>query len=242
MMPWRRHRRTPSRLAPADQASAWQTISLLLDYPDETLLERVPLLTGVVDGLPDDVRMPLRRFLAHLGATDLGELQRDYVDTFDVTRRCCLHLTYFLHGDTRNRGAALVRIKQDYRRHGVQFTDEDAELPDHLCVALEFGATVDADTTWRLLNDHRVGIELLRVALVERDSPWLDVVEALRATLPVLAGDDHEALARLIEQGPPAELVGLSTEMNAPYALPSGADEHEHQPSGPTPVTIGGPR
>ena len=133
-----------------------------------------------------------------------------------------------------------MRIKQDYRRHGVQFTDEDAELPDHLCVALEFGATVDAGTTWRLLNDHRVGIELLRVALVERESAWLDVVEALRATLPVLAGDDHEALARLIEEGPPAELVGLSTEMNAPYATPSNLDDH--QPSGPTPVTIGGPR
>lgn len=240
MMPWRRHRRTSPSLSRPDQASAWQTISLLLDYPDETLLERAPLLTEVVDGLPDGVGGPLRRFLAHLTGTDLGELQRDYVDTFDVTRRCCLHLTYFLHGDTRNRGAALVRIKQDYRRHGVQFTDEDAELPDHLCVVLEFGATVDADTTWKLLNDHRVGIELLRVALVERGSPWLDVVEALRATLPVLAGDDHEALARLIEQGPPAELVGLSTEMNAPYAMPSGSDDS--QPSGPTPVTIGGPR
>lgn len=240
MMPWRRHRRTSSQLSPQDQASAWQTISLLLDYPDEVLLARVPMLTEVVDGLPSDLRMPLRQFLAHLTATDLVALQRDYVDTFDVTRRCCLHLTYFLHGDTRNRGAALVRIKQDYRRHGVQFTDEDAELPDHLCVALEFGATVDAATTWRLLNDHRVGIELLRVALLERGSPWLDVVEALRATLPVLAGDDHEALARLIEEGPPAELVGLSTEMNAPYATPSNLDDH--QPSGPTPVTIGGPR
>lgn len=243
MIPWRRHRRTPSRLSPQDQASAWQTVSLLLDYPDETLLERAPLLSEVVAGLPDEVHLPLCRFLGHLTATELGELQRDYVDTFDVTRRCCLHLTYFLHGDTRNRGAALVRIKQDYRRHGVQFTDEDAELPDHLSVVLEFGATVDADTTWKVLNDHRVGIELLRLALVERDSPWLDVVEALRATLPVLAGDDHEALARLIEQGPPAELVGLSTEMNAPYALPSGPDEHGHgEPSGPTPVTIGGPR
>ncbi len=238
-MPWRRHRRASSTLSPEHQASAWQVVSLLLDYPDETLVERVPMLTEVVDGLPERVRMPLRRFLAHLTDTPLGELQRDYVDTFDVTRRCCLHLTYFMHGDTRNRGAALVRIKQDYRRHGVQFTDEDAELPDHLCVVLEFGATVDAGTAWRLLNDHRVGIELLRVALVERESPWLDVVEALRATLPVLAGDDHQALARLIEEGPPAELVGLSTEMNAPYALTGSED---HQPSGPTPVTIGGPR
>ena len=67
--------------------------------------------------------------------------------------------------------------------------------------------------------------------------------DAERPAAATLAGDDHEALARLIEQGPPAELVGLSTELNAPYALPSGSDEHgHHEPSGPTTVTIGGPR
>ena len=45
MMPWRRHRRSSSTLSPAHQASAWQVVSLLLDYPDDTLLERVPMLT-----------------------------------------------------------------------------------------------------------------------------------------------------------------------------------------------------
>lgn len=243
MMPWRRHRRAEPTLSAAEQASAWQVVSLLLEHPDETLLQRVPMLTEVVAGLPTDVRMPLSRFLAHATSVDLAELQRDYVDTFDVTRRCCLHLTYFLHGDTRNRGAALVRIKQDYRKHGVELTDEDAELPDHLAVVLEFGATVHAETAWRMLNDHRVGVELLRVALAERDSVWLDVVDALRATLPPLDGDDDEALARLIAQGPPEELVGLSTELNAPYLLDGGASAHAPaQPVGPVPVTIGGPR
>ena len=236
MMPWNRHRRSRPTLSAQDQARTWQVVSLLLEYPDETLVERVPMLSDVVSGLPDDVRMPLRRFLAHVTEVGLPELQRDFVDTFDVTRRCCLHLTYFLHGDTRNRGAALVKIKQDYRRHGVELADADAELPDHLAVVLEFGATVDADTAWRLLNDHRVGIELLRRALAERDSVWLDVVDALRVTLPRLAGDDEEALARLIAEGPPEELVGLSTEMNAPYAIASSTGP------GPVPVTIGGPR
>ena len=202
MLPWRRNRRTSPTLDPVTQATTWQVVSLLLDYPDETLVERLPMLTDVVGGLPEDLRMPLRRFLDHVTDVGLEELQRDYVDTFDVTRRCCLHLTYFLHGDTRNRGAALVQIKQNFRRHGVEFTDDDAELPDHLSVVLEFGATVDAPTAWKLLNDHRVGIELLRRALAERSSVWLDVVDALRATLPVLAGDDEEALARLIAEGP----------------------------------------
>jgi len=242
MMPWRRHRRTSSRLAEREQATAWQVVSLLLDYPDETLVGRVPMLTDAVAGLPDDVRMPLSRFLAHVESADLGELQRAYVDTFDVTRRCCLHLTYYLHGDTRNRGAALVRIKQDYRRAGGVLTDEDAELPDHLTVVLEFGASVDAEVAWRLLNDHRVGIELLRLALGERRSPWLDVVDALRATLPRLVGDDEEALARLVAEGPPEELVGLSTEMDAPYARPGSEPDAGPAGPGPVPVSIGARR
>ncbi|MEO6020162.1 MAG: nitrate reductase molybdenum cofactor assembly chaperone [Knoellia sp.] len=250
MLPWRRNRRTSSSLDPVTQATTWQVVSLLLDYPDELLLERLPMFTDVVGGLPDDIRMPLGRFLAHVTEVGLAEMQRDYVDTFDVTRRCCLHLTYFLHGDTRNRGAALVQIKQSYRRHGVELSDDDAELPDHLTVVLEFGATVDGPAAWKLLNDHRVGIELLRRALKDKGSAWLDVVDALRATLPVLAGDDEEALARLIAEGPPEELVGLSTELNAPYAIDPGLDDvrkqgaqgHPHQPPRPTPVTIGARR
>ncbi|GAA4113613.1 nitrate reductase molybdenum cofactor assembly chaperone [Knoellia locipacati] len=241
-MPWNRHRRSSSRLGAPAQATAWQVVSLLLDYPDETLVGRVPMLTDAVAGLPDDVRMPLSRFLAHVASADLEELQRAYVDTFDVTRRCCLHLTYYLHGDTRNRGAALVRIKQDYRRAGGVLTDEDAELPDHLTVVLEFGASVDAGVAWRLLNDHRVGIELLRLALSERRSPWLDVVDALRATLPRLVGDDEEALARLVAEGPPEELVGLSTEMDAPYARPGSEPDSGPAGPGPVPVTIGARR
>ena len=103
-----------------------------------------------------------------------GQLQRDYVETFDVTRRCCLYLTYFAHGDTRKRGLALVQFKQAYREAGVEL--DAAELPDHLCVVLEFGATVDAETAWRLLNDHRAGIEMLRIALAETGSPWHDAL------------------------------------------------------------------
>ena len=96
------------------------------------------------------------------------ELQEEYVDTFDVTRKCSLHLTYFTQGDTRKRGVALVEFKQAYRKAGVEF-DTDAELPDHLCVVLEFGAVQDWATAWHLLIRHRVGIEVLRAGLAQRE-------------------------------------------------------------------------
>jgi nitrate reductase molybdenum cofactor assembly chaperone NarJ/NarW len=247
MMPWRRHRRTSPRLDAHAQADTWQLCSLLLDYPDEQLPVRLPLLRQVLAGLPPAVAEPLGRFLDHVEAVGLSALQRDYVDTFDVTRRCALHLTYFLHGDTRNRGVALVQFKQLYRQHGVELDDADAELPDFLPVVLEFGATVAPDTAWKVLNDHRVGVELLRRALERRGSPWLDVVQAVRATLPELDGDDEQALAALIAQGPPQESVGID---DSPYSIdpaldhlrtppPSGGSCGEGAAPAGTPQTLG---
>lgn len=253
---WKRHRRSRPGLDARAQADTWQLCSLLLDYPDEQLVERLPVLGEVIEGLPAPVADPLRRFLDHVASTlgqhGLGALQVSYVDTFDVTRKCALHLTYFLHGDTRNRGVALVRFKQIYRQHGVEVTARDAggeELPDFLPVVLEFGATTSAGAAWKLLNDHRVGIELLRQALERRSSPWLDVLTAVRATLPQLDQDDEVALLKLIAEGPPKETVGLDdVSLNAPYAMDPALDQLREPPTAgcdeapgrpPTPQSLG---
>jgi nitrate reductase molybdenum cofactor assembly chaperone NarJ/NarW len=212
-MRWRRH--SKERPAVSEQAlvDTWQVVSLLLDYPDEVLVSRAPMLRGVVATLPEAQRVPLVEVLETLEHRDLTTLQQEYVDTFDVTRKCSLHLTYFTHGDTRRRGVALVEFKQAYRKAGVEF-DTDAELPDHLCVVLEFGAVQDWATAWHLLTRHRVGIEVLRAGLAQRSSPWLPALQALRSTLPPLDGEDDEALRRLVAEGPPQEDVGLE-----PYAI-----------------------
>jgi nitrate reductase molybdenum cofactor assembly chaperone NarJ/NarW len=210
----RRSRHPRPRLTHDELATAWQALSVLLDYPGEELLRHKEVLTAAASGLPLPVQQPMHRFLAGLGPETLGQRQREYVETFDTTRRCCLYLSYFAHGDTRKRGLALVQFKQAYRKAGVEF-DAD-ELPDHLSVVLEFGAAYDVDTAWRLLNDHRAGIEVLRIALADKRSPWHDVVLALVGTLPELKGEDADKLQRLIAQGPPAEEVGLDLQ---PYAL-----------------------
>lgn len=192
---------------------AWQCASLLIGYPDQQLVSQAPLLRQGTADLPLRLRTPLVRFIDHLERTPLPQLAVDYVETFDHTRRCCLYLTYFASGDTRKRGVALLAFKQAYQRAGLVLTD--AELPDHLSVVLEFGATADHLTAWRLLQDHRAGLELLRIALRDTDSPWADVIEAVTTTLPPLRGDERVAIARLIAEGPPDETVGL-----APFAPP----------------------
>lgn len=217
MNPFRRVARTqPPPLSDAQTRLAWQAISLLIDYPSEDLLGRVPLLRAVANGLPDPVRMPLSSFLTHLASVPLEEAQRAYVETFDHTRKCCLYLTYFACGDTRRRGVALVQFTQAYRRVGVQLAGD--ELPDHLGVVLEFGATADLEVARKLITGHRAGVEMLRIALTGRHSPWADVVTALCATLPALDGEGLDAVRRLIEQGPPQEEVGLEPYAIDPYA------------------------
>jgi nitrate reductase delta subunit len=213
----RKHPR--SALPTAALGVAWQSVSLLLGYPDEQLVGLAATIKEASRGLPDEVGEPIRGFVVHLESTQLEQLQADYVETFDSRRRCNLFLTYFAHGDTRKRGVALLRFKQTYLRSGFVLDAESehgGELPDHLCVVLEYAATVDLERGRRLLLDHRAGLELLRMALVERHSPWAPLLEALSATLPPLRGDEWDAVRRLAAEGPPAEEVGLD-----PYAGPA---------------------
>ncbi len=206
-------RRAKPTLPPHQLTIVWQSASLLLDYPDEATLARTGLLRDASSRLPAALGDSIRAFLDHLESTPLPELQADYVETFDTRRRCNLFLTYFAHGDTRKRGMALLRFKQTYLRAGFEL--DDAELPDHLCVVLEFAATIDQRLGRDLMLDHRAGLELLRLSLLDLGSPWARVVDAVTATLPPLLGDEREAVRRLAAEGPPEEEVGL-----APFAAP----------------------
>ncbi|KQY24074.1 nitrate reductase [Cellulomonas sp. Root485] len=175
--------------------------ALLLEYPTSELVAQVPDLRAAA---PTPAFDPL---LDHLGATPLTALTAEYVDTFDLRRKVCLYLTYYAFGDTRERGMALLAFKRAYRAAGLEVSAE--ELPDHLCVVLEFSATGDVEAGTRLLLEHRAGLELLRLALVDRGSPWAAALTAVCSTLPPLRGDEREAVARLAAQGPPGEQVGL---------------------------------
>ena len=205
-------------LAPEVLAAAWQSASILLAYPDERQQAGLPAVAGALPGLPAALAAPLRRVLEHLERTPLPEAQIAYVDTFDSRRRCNLYLTYFTHGDTRGRGLALLRFKQTYLRSGFVLDaspTEGEELPDHLCVVLEYGSCVDQKLGWRLLLDHRASVELLRLALRDSASPWAGAVEAVCATLPPVRGTDEDLVRRLAAEGPPAEEVGMT-----PYGTP----------------------
>ena len=181
-------------------------LAVLLVYPDAELLESLPELRSAVDGLPRGERRALDPVLDGIDASSLQELRRDYVETFDFDRRCGLHLTYHTHGDRRQRGLELIRLKRRYAEAGLPF--EGSELPDYLPALLEFAALRPGEGT-ELLASFRAPLELIRAALHDRGSLYAGVLDALCEALPRPTAKQLDEARRLAEEGPPAELVGL---------------------------------
>ena len=188
--------------------------SLLLRYPTPELLALDADVAAALDAVaPRAARTPLQAFLEHRRGTPLGTLEQEYVETFDLRRRCTLNVSYYMYGDTRRRGVALLRLKRMYAAAGLVL--ESGELPDHLPVMLDFAALAPAGYGDRLLGEHRIGIELLRLALRDAKKPHAAVLDAVCAALPRLGVREAAAVGRLVAEGPPDEQVGLE-----PFAPP----------------------
>ncbi len=215
-----RRRRAEAAATRAAAPPPWALLSFLLRYPDARVVAARGELAAEVDALAaGPVRDALERFLA--GWTgDAGELAARYVETFDLRRRASLHLTYYAHGDTRERGMALLRLKKLYRAAGLPM--QGPELPDHLTVMLAFAALAPPGHGETLLAEHRPAIELLRLSLHDLASPYAHVLDAIAALLPALSVAERGEVARLAREGPPEEAVGLEP-YGPPEAMPTGA-------------------
>ena len=182
--------------------------SRLLAYPDQQLIDDLPSIRQVVASLPSQLRNLAQRHLAAIEGRDLLDLQTEYVAIFDLKRRCCLYLTYYLNGDTRRRGMALWRFQETYRMAG--WSVNNGELPDFLPVLLEF-ATAGAEpelAARKLLEEHREGLAVLRAALAKFDSSASHLVAMVLAMLPEMTPAQNEAALKLVAEGPPTEGVG----------------------------------
>jgi len=206
----RLRRRTPTTAAPPP----WALLSFLLRYPHDGV---VAAWAGEVAALPaGPVRSALERFLAGSTASPAAH----YVETFDLRRRASLHRTYYAHGDTRERGMALLRLKKLYRAAGLPM--KSRELPDHLTVMLAFAALAPPGHGEAVLTEHRPAIELLRLSLHDLGSPYAHVLDAIALLLAPLSVSERGEVARLAREGPPDEAVGLEP-YGPPEAMPTAA-------------------
>ncbi len=184
--------------------------SLLLQYPDAELIACADELVALASELPAEVgRDGLVALAWSLARQPAIESQRRYVETFDLRRKSSLDLTYYLHGDTRKRGLALLTLKQRYRAAGFSVTDR--VLPDYLPVVLEFAAAAGAGAGEAPLRQHKAGLAFLAASLHAAGSPYAAVLDAICAVLPPMTDADRAAVAALASDGPLDEMVGLET-------------------------------
>src|ERR1039458_9257145 len=139
-------------VAPAHRRVAFAAGSVLLRYPDEGLVEDLALIISATGDLPKALRQPFGELAEHLSTKQLLDSQAQYVATFDLKRRCCLYLSYYLSGDTRRRGMALWQFQEAYRLAGFQVLR--GELPDYLPVLLELAASGAEGAAIELIEGH----------------------------------------------------------------------------------------
>jgi nitrate reductase delta subunit len=169
-----------------------RSLAALLRYPDAELRAHAGDLR---DALRAERALSLSRLgeldrlIDRLAAADLLLLEAEYVDTFDRSRRTALHLFEHVHGDSRDRGPALVDLTQTYERAGLVL--RAGEMPDHLPVLLEFASTQPPREARAFLAEIAHVVRAVFSALLERKSPYASVLAAVLD----LAGERAERVA-----------------------------------------------
>lgn len=189
-------------------------LSRLLDYPDEDLLAAQAELEQALARLePSPRRDALAEFVTWLYSTDRFTLEQEYVASFDFSKRTTLHLSFYTYGDRRQRGMAMLALKQRFADAGLPIVD--GALPDFLPAVLEFASLAPEDDGDELLRQLRAGIEIVRAGLHKAGSRYALLLDALVAGMPTLTRQERAALEKLALEGPPSEQVGLE-----PFAPP----------------------
>ncbi|MGM9488434.1 nitrate reductase molybdenum cofactor assembly chaperone [Ideonella sp. YS5] len=205
-----------------------RALAALLGYPGAELREALPAIVTVLhtERMLKPARLAEIAALARqLGAMDPFEAEGRYVDTFDRGRATSLHLFEHVHGDSRERGPALVDLGQTYERAGLVLQGE--ELPDHLPVVLEYASTQPDAAAREFLAEMAHILTAIFSALLQRESPYASVIAAVLE----LAGERVQAVP-----------VAPEPEMDEAWAEPPAFDgcstRGQARPDTPQPIHI----
>ena len=195
----------------------------LLRYPGPEFRAHIPEMQ---QALKDEAALaPMRlaelnALLKHLAQHPAVEVEADYVELFDRGRSTALHLFEHVHGDSRDRGPAMIDLIQTYEKGGVYLGDE--ELPDHMPVLLEFASTQPAAQAREFLGEIAHIVRTIFSALQAKQSPYASVLAAVLE----LAGEKAETVALAPEPAmddawaEPPVFGGCSTEGQAKPGQP----------------------
>ncbi|MBB5518468.1 nitrate reductase molybdenum cofactor assembly chaperone [Amphiplicatus metriothermophilus] len=160
--------------------NTFKALSALLAYPTAEIREAAEDIRAIIH---DERLAPiwalnrLDRLIDELESLDLYELQERYVFLFDRTRSLSLHLFEHVHGESRDRGQAMVDLRALYERAGLEIAAN--ELPDYIPLFLEFLSTRPIGEARALLAEPIAVIVALKERLMRRKSPYATVFIAL---------------------------------------------------------------
>lgn len=209
--------------SPTQARLTLRVLAHLLRYPDAELRAHLP---EVQQALADEAALPaarlaeLQALLQHLGTQSALDVESEYVELFDRGRRTALHLFEHVHGDSRDRGPAMIDLMQTYEKAGL-YLDAN-ELPDYLPVVLEFASSQPPQQAREFLGEIAHIVRVIFSALLKRNSPYASVLAAVLE----LAGEKAEPVAVAPEPemdeswAEPEVFGGCSTEGQAKPGAP----------------------
>ena len=187
-----------------------KALSALLTYPTTELQEAAPDIGVVLAGdslMPGAVWRQLSKLTTELATNDLYDLQERYVLLFDRTRSLSLHLFEHVHGESRDRGQAMIDLKSQYERNGLAMSA--AELPDFLPLFLEYLSTRPLAESCESLGQPVHIFAALAERLRKRQSPYEAVFRALVALAAAKPKDDEVSALLTLPDPEPTDLAAL---------------------------------
>ncbi len=152
----------------------------LLTYPSQGQVDALPEFRAILEKekwLPEESLKTLDHLMNWMADQDLLDLQEEFVALFDRTPSLCLHLFEHVHGDSRDRGQALVDLSEVYKDAGLLINTE--EMPDFLPLFLEYLSIVEVEEAAQNLGEIANVLGVLLGRLKNRQSPYASVFEAL---------------------------------------------------------------
>lgn len=215
-------------------------LSRLLDYPDEALRDSMPHLRRAIknavtdSGIPSDLGGDLLALADRFAKDDLLDLQERWVQRFDTGRWTSLHLFEHVHGESRDRGQALVDLRDRYAQNGLVLSE--SELPDYLPALLEYLGTQSDEEVAELAADFARLFGLLEKRLRDEGSEWAPVLRALIVLLE-LEGSEGIVQVEARQNAGLGGLVGADLPASGPENGPESIDEAYKEPPamGPDP-------
>lgn len=205
-----------------------RVLARLLSYPDAELRSHLP---GMREALRAEGAITARRLaeldalMDALASTDPLDTEAAYVQLFDRGRSTSLHLFEHVHGDSRDRGPAMIDLAQTYDKAGLFLVP--GELPDYLPVVLEFASTQPLREARDFLGEIAHIFNALFSALQERTSPYASVI----GTLLELAGEKAQSVKVAPEEP-------LDTSWAEPPAFDGCSPRGQSRPGEPQPIRI----